>query len=56
MGVINVALSVILSKYYGATGASFTIFVAYMVRTVLMVVIHIKVLRLKTLIQLMHDF
>lgn len=46
MGVINVVLSAILSKYYGAIGASFSIFVAYMVRTVLMVVIHIKVLHL----------
>lgn len=46
MGVINVVFSAILSKYYGAIGASFSIFVAYMVRTVLMVVIHVKVLHL----------
>ena len=47
MGAINVVLSVVLSKYYGALGASFSIFVAYMLRTVLMVVIHVKVLHLK---------
>ncbi|MBR5321477.1 MAG: oligosaccharide flippase family protein [Clostridia bacterium] len=46
MGVINVVLSIILSEYYGALGASFSIFVAYMVRTILMVVIHVKVLKL----------
>ena len=46
MGIINVVLSIILSKYYGALGASISIFVAYMVRTILMVVIHIKVLNL----------
>ena len=47
MGVTNVVLSAIFAKYYGALGASFSIFVAYMVRTVLMVVIHVKVLHLK---------
>ncbi len=47
MGVINVVLSIFLSKNYGAVGASASIFVAYMVRTVLMVVIHVKVLHLK---------
>ena len=47
MGVINIAFSAILSKYYGAIGAAISIFIAYMVRTVLMVVIHVKVLHLK---------
>lgn len=47
MGVVNVVLSAVLSKYYGALGASFSIFVAYMIRTMLMVVIHVKVLHLK---------
>ncbi len=47
MGVINIVLSAVLSKYYGALGASISIFIAYMVRTVLMVVIHVKVLHLK---------
>lgn len=47
MGAINIVLSAILSKYYGAVGASFSIFVAYMVRTALMVIIYVKVLHLK---------
>lgn len=47
MGIINIVLSAILSKYYGALGASISIFVAYMVRTALMIVIHVKVLHLK---------
>lgn len=47
MGVINIVLSAVLSKYHGALGASISIFIAYMVRTVLMVVIHVKVLHLK---------
>lgn len=47
MGVINMVLSAVLSKHYGALGASFSIFVAYMIRTMLMVVIHVKVLHLK---------
>lgn len=47
MGVINIVLSLVLSKYYGALGASISIFIAYMVRTVLMVAIHTKVLHLK---------
>ena len=46
MGVINVVISMVLSKYYGAIGASISIFVAYMVRTILMVAIHVKVLHL----------
>ena len=47
VGVLNVALSFILAKYLGALGSCISIFVAYMVRTVLMVVIHVKVLHLK---------
>lgn len=46
MGVLNVCLSLVLSKYFGALGASLSIFVAYMVRTILMAVIHHKVLHL----------
>ncbi len=45
-GVINVLLSFMLSKYWGALGASVSIFIAYTVRTTLMIVIHIKVLHL----------
>lgn len=39
MGVINVVLSILLAKYFGAIGASISIFIAYMTRTVLMGVI-----------------
>ena len=46
MGLINVCLSFVLSKYWGALGASISIFISYMVRTALMIVIHIKVLHL----------
>lgn len=46
MGVINVCLSLILSKYFGALGASMSIFIAYMVRTILMTIIYKKVLKL----------
>ncbi len=46
MGVLNVVLSSILSKYYGALGASISIFVAYMVRTGLLVVLYVKSLHL----------
>ncbi|MBQ2890173.1 MAG: oligosaccharide flippase family protein [Clostridia bacterium] len=46
MGVVNVVLSFILSKFFGAFGASLSIFIAYMVRTILMVTIYHKVLKL----------
>ena len=46
MGGLNVALSLVLSKYYGALGASVSIFIAYMVRTVLMTVLYQRTLHL----------
>ena len=46
MGGLNVALSLVLSKYYGALGAAVSIFIAYMVRTVLMTVLYQKTLHL----------
>lgn len=46
MGIVNVVCSLVLSKFYGATGAAASIFIAYMVRTVLMTVIYKKVLKL----------
>ena len=46
MGVINVICSLILSKFYGALGASIAIFIAYMIRTTLMVVIYNNILKL----------
>jgi O-antigen/teichoic acid export membrane protein len=46
MGVVNVCLSFVLSKFYGALGASISIFVAYMLRTVLMAIIYHRVLHI----------
>ena len=45
MGLINVGLSLILSRFFGALGASISIFVAYMIRTILMAIIYHKVLK-----------
>ena len=49
MGLLNVALSAVLSHYYGAIGAAASIFVAYMIRNVLMIVIYHRVLQLNML-------
>ena len=49
MGIINVVLSLILSHYFGALGASISIFIAYMIRTLLLVVIYQNVLKLDML-------
>lgn len=46
MGIVNVVCSLVLSKLYGATGAAASIFIAYMVRTILMTCIYKKVLKL----------
>ncbi|MGN0571782.1 MAG: oligosaccharide flippase family protein [Candidatus Fimenecus sp.] len=46
MGVVNVVLSFGLSHWFGAIGASISILVAYMVRTVLMALIYQKILHL----------
>lgn len=46
MGVINVVCSLILSRSYGALGASISIFIAYTVRTIFMAIIHDKVLKI----------
>lgn len=46
MGLVNLCLSIILSKFFGALGASLSIFVAYMLRTVLLAVIYKRVLKL----------
>lgn len=42
MGLLNVACSLLLSKYYGALGASISIFIAYMFRTIMMIIIYHK--------------
>ena len=49
VGVLNVILSIFLSKIWGAFGASLSIFIAYMVRNVLYVIIFKKVLKLDML-------
>lgn len=46
MGGINVVCSLILSRFFGAIGASISIFIAYMVRTTLMGGIYHKILKL----------
>ena len=46
MGVLNVALSIPFSKWWGAIGASLSIFIAYSVRNILMAVTHHRVLKL----------
>ncbi len=46
MGVVNVCCSLLLSKHFGAIGASVSIFIAYMVRTILMSIIYWKVLKM----------
>lgn len=46
MGIINVLCSMVLSKLFGALGASISIFIAYTVRTILMSVIYQKKLNI----------
>lgn len=46
VGIVNVCCSVILSRFYGVIGASFSIFIAYMIRAVLYNVFYYKVMRL----------
>ena len=46
MGAVNVICSLVLSRFFGALGASLSIFIAYTVRTVLMTVIYKKKLGL----------
>ena len=47
MGITNACLSLLLSKFFGALGASISIFVAYMLRNILMMIIYHKVLHLR---------
>ncbi len=46
MGIMNVALSLVLSKCFGALGACSSIFTVYMVRMLIMSLIYHKVLKL----------
>lgn len=45
-GVINVCLSLVMSSYWGALGASISICIAYLIRSAMLVVAHVKVLHL----------
>ncbi len=49
MGVANVVLSIPLSKFFGAVGASASICIAYFIRNILMTVTHYKVLKIDML-------
>ncbi len=46
MGLVSICSSLVLSKYYGALGASIAIFMAYMVRTILFAIVYDKVLHI----------
>lgn len=46
MGLVNVAFSIPLSKFYGAVGASVSICIAYFIRNILMAITHYKVLKI----------
>lgn len=46
VGIVNVLCSLVLSRYFGAIGASLSIFIAYTVRTALMAIIYKKKLGL----------
>ena len=45
-GIANVGLSLVMSRYMGALGASISICIAYLLRSTLLVIAHIKVLHL----------
>lgn len=45
-GVVNVGLSLVLSSFWGALGASISICIAYLLRSTMLVVAHVKVLHL----------
>lgn len=46
MSVVNIVLSLILSHYWGAIGAALAVFVAYVVRVVLMIIVYQKQMNL----------
>ena len=45
-GVLNICISLVLSKFFGAIGASISICVAYLLRSAMLIVAHVKVLHL----------
>ncbi len=56
MGIVNLACSLILTKHFGAIGASMSIFIAYMIRTILMGIIYHKVLKLNMIFFIKETF
>ncbi len=46
MSVVNIVLSLVLSHYWGAIGAALAVFVAYVVRVVLMIIVYQKQMNL----------
>ena len=47
VGIVNVAVSFVLSRFYGVIGASVSIFIAYSIRVVLYLILDKKVLNLQ---------
>lgn len=47
MGLVNVCASIFLTRFLGALGAALSIFIAYMVRNILMIIVYIRVLKLE---------
>lgn len=45
-GVLNVCLSLVMSSFWGALGASISICIAYLIRSAMLIVAHVKVLHL----------
>lgn len=56
MGAVNLLCSVFLTKYFGAVGASVSIFIAYMIRTILMGIIYHKILKLNMILFIKETF
>lgn len=56
MGVVNFFCSLVLTKYFGAIGASVSIFIAYMIRTILMGIIYHKILKLNMILFIKETF
>ena len=50
MAIVNIALSIIFTKYFGVVGASLSIFIAYMVRTIGMNIIFYRKLHINVII------
>lgn len=49
MAVVNVPLSLFLTKYYGLTGLAVSIFIAYMVRNIILYITYYRILHINVL-------